>query len=87
MTADRNRVEADLLQFVRSRGPRHAEVTADTDLLDSGLLDSLLLTDLILQIEGQHDIQLYGPDVTPANFRTVSAIVNLVLEQLPQQPA
>jgi len=89
MTADRNGVEADLLQFVQSRGPRHADVTADTDLLDGGLLDSLLLTDLILHIEGQYGMQFEGADVSPGNFRSVSAMADLVLNQLaaPRQPA
>jgi len=89
MTADRNRVEADVLEFVRSRGPRHADVTADTDLLDGGLLDSLLLTDIILHLEGRYGIEFEGADVTPGNFRSVSAIVTLVLAQsaAPRQPA
>jgi methoxymalonate biosynthesis acyl carrier protein len=81
MTADRNGVEAELLQFVRSRGPRHADVSVDTDLLDSGLLDSLLLTDLILHVEGQYGIEFEGADVSPGNFRTVSAMSGLVLRQ------
>jgi acyl carrier protein len=83
MKPDRQRLEADLLQFMRSRGARYAAVTLDTDLLDSGLLDSLLLTDLILHIEGLHGIEFEGGHVSPANFRTVSAIVGLVFEQFP----
>jgi acyl carrier protein len=89
MTPDRQQLEADLLQFVQSRGPRYAAVTPDTDLLDGGLLDSLLLTDLILHIEGLHGIEFDSGHVSPANFRTISAIAGLVLDQFPapRQPA
>jgi acyl carrier protein len=80
---DRQRLEADLLQFVQARGPRYAAVTPDTDLLDSGLLDSLLLTDLILHIEGQYGVAFDSHHISPANFRTVAAIVGLVCEQRP----
>jgi acyl carrier protein len=86
MTPDRHQLEADLLRFVRSRGPRYAAVAPDTDLLDSGLLDSLLLTDLILHIEGQHGIEFESRHVSPANFRTISAIGGLVRDQFPASP-
>ncbi len=84
MTADRKQLEADLLQFVRSRGPRHAEVTSLTDLLESGLLDSLLLMDLIFHIEEAYGIQFDSDHVNPSNFRTIAAIVNFVLDQTPE---
>jgi acyl carrier protein len=86
MKPDRPQVEADLLGFVQARGPRYAAVTPDTDLLDGGLLDSLLLTDLILHVEGQHGIEFDSHHVSPANFRTVSAIAGLVLEQFSPRP-
>ena len=79
MKHDRHDVEADLLAFVRARGPDHARVTADTDLIDGGLLDSLLLTDLILHIEERYGLTLDGSEVSPANFRTVAVIVDFVL--------
>ena len=84
MTADRKQLEADLLQFVRSRGPRHAEVTSLTDLLESGLLDSLLLMDLIFHIEEAYGIQFDSDHVNPSNFRTIADIVNFVLAQSPE---
>ncbi len=79
MTLERQHVEADLLAFVRARGLDHARVAAGTDLIDGGLLDSLLLTDLILHIEERYGLALDGGEVSPANFRTVAAIVDLVL--------
>jgi acyl carrier protein len=82
MTVDRNRLEADLVQFVQSRGSRHAEVTSLTDLLESGLLDSLLLMDLIFHIEEAYGVRFDSDNVNPSNFRTIADIVNFVLDQL-----
>ena len=79
MIPDRAQAEADLLAFVRARGLDHAKVAMDTDLIDGGLLDSLLLTDLILHIEERYGIALDGDAVSPANFRSVAAIVDLVV--------
>ncbi len=90
MSLDRQQVEADLLAFVRARGLDHARIAADTDLIDGGLLDSLLLTDLILHIEERYGLALDGDEVSPANFRTVAAIIDLVLGRSPasrSQPA
>jgi acyl carrier protein len=82
MMPDRHQLEADLLDFVRARGERHAAVTSLTDLIESGLLDSLLLVDLILHIEEYCGIRFESDDINPSNFRNMSAIVNLVLGQL-----
>ncbi len=83
MMPDRQQVQADLLALVRARGVDHAGVAADTDLIDGGLLDSLLLTDLILHIEERYAIAFDGGDVSPANFRSVAAIADLVLGRSP----
>ncbi len=82
MTADRKQLEADLVQFVQSRGSRHADVTSQTDLLESGLLDSLLLMDLIFHIEEAYGVKFDSDKLNPSNFRTIADIVNFVLEQL-----
>ena len=79
--ADRNQLQADLVQFVQSRGSRHANITLQTDLLESGLLDSLLLMDLIFHIEEHYGFQFDSDQVNPANFRTIMDIVNFVLGQ------
>ncbi len=82
MTPDRNSLEANLLRFVQLRGERYARVTSLTDLIETGLLDSLLLLDLILHIEELCGVQFESNHIDPSNFRTVSAIVNLVMGQL-----
>ena len=81
MIPDRAQIEADILQFVRSRCPQSPGLGTDTDLLDEGLLDSLLLVDLIFQVEDRYGIKLGSDHVSPSNFRNVSSIVNLVLGQ------
>ncbi len=83
MTPDRKQLEAELVQFVQARGLRYAVVTSSTDLLESGLLDSLLLVDLIFHIEELYGIRFESDHVDPSNFRTIVAIVNLVLDQFP----
>ena len=82
MVPDRQAIEIELLNFVRARGPRHAAVALDTDLLESGLLDSLMLTDFILYIEQTFGVQFDSDDISPSNFRTISAAVNLLLNRL-----
>lgn len=77
---DRGQLETDILQFVRSRCAR-ADVTAQTDMLDTGLLDSLLLVDLIFRIEERYGVRFESEHVSPANFRTVAQIVDLVMGQ------
>jgi acyl carrier protein len=78
----RNEIEADLVAFLQTRSRHGAEVTRHTDLLDSGVLDSLLLVDLIFQIEDRYGVRFESEHVSPANFRTVSAIVALVTDRL-----
>jgi acyl carrier protein len=77
---ERNEIEADILQFVQARCPQ-ISLTADTDLLDEGLLDSLLLVDLIFRLEERYGVSLGGDQVSPGNFRSVRAIIDLVQKQ------
>jgi acyl carrier protein len=82
MAADRKKLEADLTEFVRSRGARHAAATPSTDLLESGLLDSLLLMDLIFHIEERYGVRFDSDQINPSNFRTIEDIVSFVQNQL-----
>ncbi len=87
MTLNRNQLENDVLQFVRSRCPNSPELAADTDLLEDSLLDSLLLMDLIFEIEDRYGIKIGTDQMNPSNFRTTSAVASLVLAQLNSHPA
>jgi acyl carrier protein len=82
MTPDRKQIETGLMEFVRARSAKHAQAAPDMDLLDSGLLDSLLLMDLIFRLEEQYGIRFDGDDVNPSNFRSISAIIDLVMDQV-----
>jgi acyl carrier protein len=81
MMADRKQLEANLIQFVRARGSRHASVTSQTDLLESGLVDSLLLVDLIFHVEETCSVRFESDQVNPSNFRTIEDIVSFVQNQ------
>ena len=81
MSLDRQQLEADILQFVKSRAPDHPALGLETDLLEDGVLDSLMLIDLIFHLEENYAIKLGSEHVDPANFRSPAAIVNLVLDQ------
>jgi acyl carrier protein len=87
MTVDRNQLENDLLEFIRSRHPNSIELTPDTDLLEDSLLDSLLLMDLIFQIEDRYGIRLDSDQINPSNFRTTSAVASLILGRVSSDPA
>jgi acyl carrier protein len=48
-------------------------VTADTDLRDIGLT-SLDMVDLVLSLERELSLEIPEAHITPANFRSISAI-------------
>jgi acyl carrier protein len=52
-------------------------VTADADLREIGLT-SLDMVDLVLSVECAFDLQIPEAQITPANFRSISAIDALV---------
>jgi acyl carrier protein len=52
-------------------------VTADADLREVGLT-SLDMVDLVLSVECAFDLQIPEAQITPANFRSISAIDALV---------
>ena len=52
-------------------------VTADADLREIGLT-SLDMVDLVLSVECEFDLQIPEAQITPANFRSISAIDALV---------
>ena len=82
-------IESDLIEFLLVRQPCVHRVShpklpvtvgldAQAELLESGVLDSLLLLDLMLHIQSNHGVSLLASDVTPANFRNISTLAQLV---------
>lgn len=53
-------------------------VSADTDMIESGLLDSLALVTLIAAIEDAFDCELPLEDFDPDRFRTITGIADFV---------
>jgi acyl carrier protein len=60
-------------------------VALDDDLRTTGL-SSLGLVNLMLSVEGEFDLKIPERDMTPANFRSITRIVDLV-DTLSQAPA
>jgi acyl carrier protein len=53
-------------------------VDADTPLLEQGLLDSLGLMKLVAFLERHYEIVVPDEEMTPSNFRTLTAIRKLI---------
>ncbi|MFI9384871.1 acyl carrier protein [Kutzneria sp. NPDC052558] len=69
-------VQDKLLAFLRERTGQ--EWTVDRDLFAEGGLSSLFAMELVVQLESTFDIEVAGPDLQLANFRTVTAMSELV---------
>jgi acyl carrier protein len=55
----------------------------DDDLLAGGIIDSLGVTQLVAFLEERHGIRVGDADLTPENFRTLSAIEAFVGSKQP----
>jgi acyl carrier protein len=79
---------AALVRKVLDREGINSAVRPDDDLRTSGL-SSLGLVNLMLSVETEFDLKIPERDMTPANFRSVTRIAELVvvLSQAPATPA
>jgi acyl carrier protein len=68
---------SEIVQGLLAKRAGRALTSADQNLTESGLT-SLDMVNLMLAIEDAFDIEIPQRRMTPANFRTVSAIENLV---------
>jgi acyl carrier protein len=76
---------AALVRKVLDREEIKKTVGLDDDLRTSGL-SSLGLVNLMLSVEGEFDLRIPEREMTPANFRSITRIVELV-DALSQAPA
>jgi acyl carrier protein len=67
----------EIVQALLAKRAGKALKSADQNLTDAGLT-SLDMVSLLLAVEDAFDIEIPQRRMTPANFRTVSAIENLV---------
>lgn len=75
-------LNAELLAWCSKRLRPPEPFTPQSDLIDSGLLDSLSIIELLVFIEKRFGMPIDNADVSPRNFRTVSAVSSLVAERL-----
>ena len=79
-------VEQELIQQVIGwvkenglHGASHADISENTNLLESGLLDSFAFVDLVLFIENFTQKRLDLLDVNPEEFTVVKGLCTLAL--------
>ena len=72
----KDRVVGIVLEILERRSVRH-QISADDDLQNVGLT-SLDMVNLMLSVEAEFDLRIPDMDMTPRNFRSISAIDALV---------
>lgn len=85
-TDDTAAIEARIGEIFRRTLNRQI-VSAQTDLLESGLLDSLALVELLAEIEREFELELDLDDLEIESFRTLETIGHFVLDSRPSRPA
>lgn len=50
----------------------------ETDLIGHGILDSITMVTLVLQLGDAFDVEITPVDITPANFKTVQTIYDMI---------
>lgn len=76
-------VAAQVSEFISSEFVRDSTpLTADTDLLGQEIIDSLGLFRLLGFIEERFSVEIDAEEVVPDNFRSVTAIEQLISGKL-----
>jgi acyl carrier protein len=75
MTVD-NRITSTVLDLLKQRSVTKP-IGPDDDLRAAGL-SSMDMLNLVLAVEGEFDLMIPESAITPANFRTITAISSLV---------
>ena len=71
---------------INKRRSTHEEISADTELLGTGILDSFGFIDLIVHIESKTGLHIDLADADPAEFSFVRGLCNLALKSQVAQP-
>ncbi|HEX7937576.1 MAG TPA: acyl carrier protein [Gemmatimonadaceae bacterium] len=80
MTGETMTIE-DRLSAIFANGMHVSVPSRDAELLDSGVLDSLGVIELLMLIEQEFGITVAPDDLELDNFRSISAIAELVRER------
>ena len=75
MTPD---IRSTLIEFITTEAATPTKTTSQTDLIETELLDSLMLMDLVMFVEQTWGVSLMGHDFSPAHFRTVEKLGELI---------
>jgi len=77
-----------LIDWIKAnkRTSNHVEISADTELLGSGILDSFGFLDLIVHVESKTGLQIDLADADPGEFAVVRGLCNLALKSQAVQP-
>lgn len=77
-----------VIQWIQAnkRTSNQVEISADTELLGTGILDSFGFLDLIMHIESATGIQIDLADADPGEFAVVRGLCNLALKSQAAQP-
>lgn len=73
-----------LIEFIAQKlllGNSELNISADDDLLGSGLIDSLGIVRLVAFIEMEFNVQIPSHDLIIENFMSVEAIVNYLQQK------
>ena len=57
-------------------------ITADMNLITSGIIDSLSLIQLVTYLEKQTGMEIHDIDVNPDNFQSVTSIVQYLHQRM-----
>lgn len=68
------------------RTSNHVGISAETELLGTGILDSFGFLDLIMHIESKTGLQIDLADADPGEFAVVRGLCNLALKTQAAQP-
>ncbi len=74
-------IEKFILSELNSLGKE--SLSADEDLLDSGMVDSIGLVQLVGFIEEKYSITVSPEDLLPDNFANINAITNFISGKVP----
>jgi acyl carrier protein len=76
-----------VIQWIQAnKRTSNVEISADTELLGTGVLDSFSFLDLIMHIESTTGLQIDLADADPSDFAVVRGLCNLALKSQAAQP-
>lgn len=75
-----DQIAARITNFLANR--LGVSIGVDEDIYDRGLVTSMFAMELVVQLEKAFNIEIIGPDLQLANFRSTAKMTSLVLRLL-----